>query len=96
MSRASADATAPAAAAEAPRGVLRFKANEDSWVEVRDASGALLHHAVLKAGGSLELKGSPPYRVVLGNPGRLEFVYEGNPIDLGAPHVLANIARMSK
>ena len=94
VARASADATAPAAAAEAPRGVLRFKANEDSWVEVRDASGALLHHAVLKAGGSLELKGSPPYRVVLGNPGRLEFVYEGNPIDL-APHTSrSNIARM--
>lgn len=89
---------APVQSAAAPpadaKGLIRFSAADDSWVEVRQADGLALHNGLVKAGSSVELKGKPPYRLVLGNASRLEVVYEGKVRDL-APHTRANnIARL--
>ena len=76
------------------RKLMQFRALDDSWVEVRQADGSALHNALLRAGTSLELKGNPPYRLVLGNANRLELSYEGKPQDLAA-HIRAhNIAKL--
>jgi len=76
------------------RKVMQFRALDDSWIEVRQADGSALHNALLKAGTSLELKGNPPYRLVLGNANRLELSYEGRTQDLAA-HIRAhNIAKL--
>jgi cytoskeleton protein RodZ len=73
---------------------MQFKARDDSWVEVRQADGSALHNALVKAGSSIELKGSPPYRLVIGNASKLDLTYGGKPQDL-APHTRANnIARL--
>lgn len=95
---APAAAAAAGSAASSPdsaaRGAIRFNAVEDSWIEVRQADGAVLHQGTVKAGSTLELNGTPPYRVTAGNPSRLQLVYEGKPRDL-APHTARNIARMT-
>jgi cytoskeleton protein RodZ len=73
---------------------MQFKAKEDSWVEVRQADGSALHNGLVKAGSSIELKGSPPYRLVIGNASRVELAYGGKTQDL-APHIRAhNIAKL--
>ena len=84
----------PTAAAVDVKGVMQVNAKQDSWIEIRQADGTALHNGLLKAGASIELKGSPPYRVVLGNASHVELSYEGKPQDL-APHIRANnIARL--
>ncbi|HZH06153.1 MAG TPA: DUF4115 domain-containing protein [Lautropia sp.] len=75
--------------------LIQVKANEDSWVEVRQADGSVLHNGLVKAGSSIELKGTnPPYRLVIGNASRLELTYAGKAQNL-APHIRAhNIAKL--
>jgi cytoskeleton protein RodZ len=87
---AAATAADPAGAA----GLVRIKAQEDSWVEVRQADGTPLHNGLVKAGASIELKGTPPYRVVLGNASEVELAYEGKVQDLKAHTRANNIARL--
>jgi len=87
-------ATADSAPAVDTKGLMLVRAQQDSWVDVRQADGSVLHNGLVKAGASIELKGSPPYRVVLGNATHVELAYEGKVQDLG-PHIRANnIARL--
>ncbi len=73
---------------------MQVKALDDAWVEVRQADGTALHNGLVKAGSRIDLKGNPPYRLVLGNASRVELSYEGKAQDL-APHTRANnIARL--
>ena len=73
---------------------MQLKANKDAWVEVRNADGSMLHNRLVKGGSSIELKGIPPYRLVLGNASGVELSYEGKARDL-KPHIQANnIARL--
>lgn len=65
---------------------MRLKATRDAWVEVRNADGSTLHNGLVKAGSTTDLKGTPPYRLVLGNASRLQLTYEGKPQDL-KPHI---------
>jgi cytoskeleton protein RodZ len=81
-------------AAADSRGLMQVKALDDAWIEVRQADGSALHNGLVKAGSRIDLKGSPPYRLVLGNASRVELSYEGKAQDL-APHTRANnIARL--
>jgi cytoskeleton protein RodZ len=83
-----------AAATPESGGLMQFRAREDSWIEVRQADGTALHNGLLKAGSSLELKGNPPFRLVLGNASRLELSYDGKLQDL-VPYTRSNdVARL--
>lgn len=85
---------ATSASAADGRGVMQLKALDDAWVEVRQADGTALHNGLVKAGSRIDLKGNPPYRLVLGNASRVELSYEGKAQDL-APHTRTNnIARL--
>ncbi|NLD54512.1 MAG: DUF4115 domain-containing protein [Burkholderiaceae bacterium] len=77
------------------KGLIRLQAgSQDSWIEVRQSDGTALHNGLVKAGESIELKGTPPYRLVLGNASHVSLTYEGKARDLG-PHMRANnIARL--
>ena len=90
---AAASSAEPATAVDV-KGVMQVSAKQDAWIEVRQADGTALHNGLLKAGAGLELKGSPPYRLILGNASHVDLSYEGKPQDL-APHIRANnIARL--
>jgi cytoskeleton protein RodZ len=88
---------AKAASAQPPRAayartvVLRTSA--DSWVEVRDAAGAVLLSRMLPAGETVGLEGGLPIRLKIGNAEGTEVFFRGQPVDL-APLTRENVARV--
>ncbi|MDP4300135.1 helix-turn-helix domain-containing protein [Leptothrix discophora] len=96
--KAGAKATAPAAAASEPARaayartvVLRTRA--ESWIEARDAAGAILLSRMLPAGETVGLEGSLPIRLKIGNAEGTEVLFKGAPVDL-APLTRENVARV--
>lgn len=85
---------APAASAPAVRGVLHLEFGADSWVEIRDATGRTLHRQLDTAGSSIEVRGAPPFDVVVGNAALVRMTYNGRPIDL-KPFIDVTVARFT-
>lgn len=83
---------APAAVAAASSAVLEFRANAESWVQVRDASGTVVFERTLRAGESAQAPGKPPLAVVVGKANATEVVVRGVPFDL-ATVARENVAR---
>ncbi len=83
---------APAAVAAASSAVLEFRANAESWVQVRDASGTVVFERTLRAGESAQAPGKPPLAVVVGKANATEVVVRGVPFDLAAV-ARENVAR---
>lgn len=76
-------ATAPdAVTTEAASGLLQFRANAESWVEVTDARGQSLISRVLQAGESVGLDGVPPLKVRIGNASGTQVTFRGQPVEL--------------
>lgn len=88
----------PAPAVEAPRadGVahLVFRFGGESWVEVRDASGAIVYSGISNAGSTRTVQGKPPFALVVGNARQVSLEYRGKPYDL-SPHVRVSVARLT-
>jgi len=64
-----------------------------SWVQVRDASGAVLLSQTATAGATLPIGGRPPFDVVIGNADHVRTQFRGQAVDL-APHTRFNVARL--
>ncbi|MEW6253120.1 MAG: RodZ domain-containing protein [Planctomycetota bacterium] len=75
-------------------GVLHFDFAGDSWVEVRDASGRAIHRQLNPAGSSIEVRGRPPFRLLVGNAAQTRMTYNGRPIDL-KPFIDVTVARFT-
>ena len=56
----------------------------DSWIDIRDATGAPLIRRLGKAGGSHTIKGVAPFEVLLGNSSGVSIEYNGKPYDLSS------------
>ena len=82
-------ATATQAAAS---GVLQFRAEGESWVEVVDARGQSLISRVLRAGESVGLDGVMPMKVKVGNVRVTHATLRGQPLELAA-QARGNVAR---
>ncbi len=85
---------APGVAAPAVRGVLHLEFGADSWVEIRDATGRMLRRQLDTAGSSVEVRGEPPFDVVVGNAAQVRMTYNGRPIDL-KPFIDVTVARFT-
>ena len=85
-SLASAAGTAVASA------LLEFRATAESWVQVRDAAGAVVFERTLKAGESAQAPGKPPLSVVVGKVNATEVMVRGAPFDLSTV-ARENVAR---
>lgn len=85
---------AAAAAVPVVRGVLHLEFGADSWVEIRDAAGRMLHRQLDMAGSSIEVRGEPPFDVVVGNAAQVRMTYNGRPIDL-KPFIDVTVARFT-
>ena len=95
MPAAPAAATAPApasAAAPSAEPVLVFSARRSTWVEVIDASGAVLLRRVLNAGEQVPVSAGPGLKVTVGNVGGVEVKVRGQAMNLG-PLAQNNVAR---
>jgi cytoskeleton protein RodZ len=96
---APANGPAEAAAPEAPpapaaNGVLHLEFGGDAWVEIRDASGRMLHRQLNTAGSSVNVPGQPPFDLVIGNAAQARMTYNGRPIDL-KPFIAVTVARFT-
>lgn len=87
-------ATAAAAAAPAANGTqLRFTANAESWVQVRDAQQRVVMEKILKSGEVFEdTTAGRPLHVVVGNAGATTLQIDGAAFDLAAA-AKNNVAR---
>lgn len=89
------EATAPEASSVAgANGVLHLEFGGDAWVEIRDASGRMLHRQLNPAGSSVNVPGQPPFDLVIGNAAQARMTYNGRPIDL-KPFIGLTVARFT-
>ena len=86
-------ASEPARDAAKPASLLTLRASEPSWVEVRDAKGAVLLSRTLQAGETVGVDGALPLRATIGNAAGVSAVFRGEPLDL-APRTRDNVARL--
>ena len=91
---AAAGASEAPAASPAGTGQLSFRFGADSWVEVRDASGAILHSGTNRAGSTRSVQGTAPFTLVVGNAANVSLEQDGKPVDLAA-HVRGSVARLT-
>lgn len=89
-------ASGTSAAPEPPagRGALRLEFGDEAWVEIKDATGHMLHRQLNPAGSSVDLSGQPPFDVVIGNASQARVTYNGRPIDL-TPFIASAVARFT-
>lgn len=95
---ASAPAAAPAAAAPpasapvAASGILQLRARSESWVQVKDSSGAIVLQRNLAPAEVVSVSGSVPLAVVVGRADATEVFVRGKPFELSAV-ARENVAR---
>lgn len=75
-------------------GVVHLEFGEEAWVEVKDATGRLLHRQLNAAGSNVDIRGQPPFEMVIGNAGQARMTYNGRPIDL-KPFIAVTVARFT-
>ena len=83
-------ATGPAAAA--PK-LLQVHVSAQSWVEVIDVRGQSLLSRVVQPGENVELDGTAPLKVKIGNAAATALVFRGQALEL-APFTRDNLARL--
>lgn len=80
------NAVAPSAGNILNRGAgpdeLFFTFSEDCWLEVSNASGRKLFSAVRLAGQGLRVRGTAPFKVVVGNAPAVALAFNGQPVDV--------------
>lgn len=86
-----ADVPAPAPGGS---GQLSFRFGADSWVEVRDAGGTILHSGINRAGSTRSVQGAAPFTLVVGNAASVTLEHDGKPVDLAA-HIRGSVARLT-
>jgi cytoskeleton protein RodZ len=90
-------AAAPAAAPAVPPapGVAEVKLSfdDESWVEVKDGTGAVIFSRLNPAGGEQVVNGEPPLDLVIGNARSVRLTFRNKPVDL-APHTRVDVARV--
>ncbi|NMG64845.1 DUF4115 domain-containing protein [Azoarcus indigens] len=87
---------APTASAAAPTDAasLVFSFSGESWVEVRDAAGAVVYSGTNAAGVTRTVQGKAPFTLVVGNAKDVRLEYQGKAVDL-APHTRVTVARLT-
>lgn len=76
------------------RGEARFavRVADDTWLEIRDASGKRIQYDIQRA-GEQEYRGKPPFELRIGNAAQAELLVDGHRLDL-APFSRREIARL--
>lgn len=81
---AAAPASATGAGAVAGMSLLQVSAGGEAWVEVVDATDKALLRRTVRAGESVDLDGTPPLRLKIGNAVAVKLRLRGQPVDLPA------------
>jgi cytoskeleton protein RodZ len=59
---------------------VRVTARQDAWVDVRQADGKSLFIGTLKAGSPLEVSGTAPFALTIGNADKVSVEYQGQAV----------------
>lgn len=89
--------TEPAPAAEAaaePLETLSFTFTGESWMEVVDARGERLLFGLVTEAGEREVRGVPPFQIVIGDVGRVSMRREGERVSVD-PYTRGRVARFT-
>lgn len=84
----------PAPTAAVARASIGLSFNGESWVEIRDRSGAKVFSQIGAAGSTHRVEGDPPFELVVGNAAHVRITYNDKPVDL-TPYVKVNVARFT-
>lgn len=87
----SAEVSTDPAAAPAPE-TIRIQAQEPVWIQIRDASNAILHQSTLPKGREIAITNNPPLRVEIGRANAVKVTVKGQDFDV-KPFVRGNVAR---
>ncbi len=82
------------AALEPGHDLLSFRFEQESWVEIRDASGKVIHVGLQPAGSTLERSGRKPLALVIGNAANVRLERNGVSVEL-APRSPSGVARLT-
>lgn len=72
--------------------VMQFSA--DCWIQVKDAAGKTLSTGIKKAGQTLNLSGTAPYKVILGAPEGVSMTFASEPVDFSG-YTSGKVARIT-
>lgn len=89
----SAPSAPPADAAPAAAQGAVLTATAATWVQAVDGAGQVLLSRTVVAGEAIELNGTPPLRIRIGNVGGTRLAWHGQPVDL-APYTRDNVANV--
>ncbi len=84
----------PPTPAQPEASVLRLDFGVESWVEIKDASGRMLMRQLNLPDTHAEIRGRPPFDIVIGNAAGVRLQYNDRPIDL-APYIDLMVARFT-
>ncbi|OQQ03335.1 helix-turn-helix domain-containing protein [Vibrio splendidus] len=91
---ANAEAAEASTAPEAVANELVMQFTADCWIQVKDATGKTLSTGIKKAGQSLNLSGTAPYKVILGAPEGVSMTFASEPVDLSG-YTSGKVARIT-
>lgn len=91
MSVAKPASTAPASVTAQS---IQFRLAAPAWLQVRDSTGKMVHSALNLAGSNVEVKGVPPFTLVVGNAANVQVTYKNKPVDI-KPYIDVTVARFS-
>lgn len=77
-----------------PRGAIHMTFDADSWVEITDGNGDVQISRINPQGSVLDLNGTAPFSLVIGEAKNVHLTYKGKPIDL-APYIRVEVARLT-
>lgn len=73
---------------------VNLSVSEESWVQVRDKSGAVIYEKILVANTQDGFDGQPPFNLLIGNAKATTLTFLGKPVDL-ASKTKNNVARVT-
>ena len=74
--------------------VIRFRFEQESWVEIRDRNGSKIFSQLNPAGTVQVVSGLPPLALVVGNAAGVRLMHNDQPVNL-APYVKVDVARLT-
>jgi len=75
--------------------ILRISFTGESWVEVNDSESQQIYRDIREAGDILEITGSAPFNVLLGDAPFIQMSLNGDEIDLSSDIRIDNSARLT-
>ena len=81
-------------AVSAAESSLKFSFADQSWVTVRDVNDQVLLSQLNEGGSSVQVRGVPPFKLIVGNAQNVNLVHNGKPINLTGS-IRGEVARLT-